>query len=98
MHQNPLAYLVGLEGTALLRSFTGEHDREFVDARIGEIRRLLDDETLADSAVDVAPVGTVDGYQIWSRTYDGPNSAFDFDEPVVGEILDGMPTGVALDA
>ncbi|KAF4410168.1 MULTISPECIES: class I SAM-dependent methyltransferase [Streptomyces] len=97
-HQNPLAYLVGLEGTALLRSFTGEHDREFVDARIGEIRRLLDDETLADAAVDVAPVGTVDGYQIWSRTYDGPNSAFDFDEPVVGEILDGMPTGVALDA
>ncbi|MGH3119012.1 MAG: class I SAM-dependent methyltransferase [Gaiellales bacterium] len=98
MHQNPLAYLVGLEGTALLRSFIGEHDREFVDARIGEIRKLLDDEALADAAVDVARVGTVDGYQIWSRTYDGPNSAFDLDEPVVGEILDGMPTGVALDA
>ncbi|MCM2580072.1 class I SAM-dependent methyltransferase [Streptomyces meridianus] len=98
MHRNPLAYLVGLEGTALLRAFTGEHGREFVDARIGEIRKLLNDETLADAAVDVERVGTVDGYRIWSRTYDGPNSAFDLDEPVVGEILDGLPTGVALDA
>uniref|UniRef100_UPI000AE01C42 class I SAM-dependent methyltransferase n=1 Tax=Streptomyces sp. SBT349 TaxID=1580539 RepID=UPI000AE01C42 len=98
MHQNPLAYLVGLEGTALLRSFTGEHDRAFVEARIAELRKLLDDETLADAAVDVARVGTVDGYEIWSRTYDGPNSAFDIDEPVVGDILDGIPEGVALDA
>ncbi|WP_241562241.1 class I SAM-dependent methyltransferase [Streptomyces hoynatensis] len=98
MHQNPLAYLLGLEGTALLRAFTGEHGRAFVDARIGEIRRLLEDETLADAAVDVARVGTVDGYRIWSRTYDGPNSAFDIDEPVVGDILDGLPAGLALDA
>ncbi|OEV30990.1 methyltransferase [Streptomyces nanshensis] len=98
MNQNPLAYLLGLQGTALLRSFTGEHEREFVDARIGEIRKLLDDETLADAAVDVVPVSTVDGYQIWSSTYDGPNSAFDLDEPVVREILGRMPAGVALDA
>ncbi|WP_234320104.1 class I SAM-dependent methyltransferase [Streptomyces sp. SBT349] len=100
MHQNPLAYLVGLEGTALLRSFAGEHDRAFVEARIGEIRKLLDDETLAgaDAAVDVDRVSTVDGYRIWSETYDGPNSAFDIDEPVVGDILDGIPEGVALDA
>lgn len=98
MYQNPLAYLVGLEGAALLRSFAGEHDRAFVEARIGEIRGLLDDETLADAAVDVARVGTVEGYRIWSSTYDGPNSAFDLDEPVVADILDGIPTGAALDA
>lgn len=98
MHQDPLAYLVGLEGVGLLRSFTGEHDRAFVAARLGEIRRLLDDEALADAGVDVRRVGTVEGYRIWSESYDGPNSAFDVDEPVVAGILDPLPPGAALDA
>ncbi|MEV0638346.1 class I SAM-dependent methyltransferase [Streptomyces sp. NPDC050619] len=98
MYEDPLAYLMGLEGLALLRSFTGEYDREFVDARIAEIRKLLDDESLADAAVDVARVSTVEGYRVWSRTYDGPNPAFDFDEPLIAEMVDGMPAGVALDA
>jgi SAM-dependent methyltransferase len=83
----------------LLRSFTGEHDRAFVEARIGEIRKLLDDESLTSAAVEVARVDTVEGYRIWSRTYDDvPNSAFEFDEPVVAEIVDALPAGVALDA
>ncbi|MEV0620529.1 class I SAM-dependent methyltransferase [Nonomuraea sp. NPDC050404] len=98
IYEHPLAYALGLEGMALMRSFTGEHGREFVEARIAEIRRLLDDESLARAAVEVARVDTVDGYRIWSQTYDGPNSAFDFDEPIVAEILDGLPPGVALDA
>ncbi|WP_407566334.1 class I SAM-dependent methyltransferase [Streptomyces sp. 184] len=98
MHQDPLAYVVGLEGVALLRSFTGEHDRAFVAARLGEIRRLLDDESLAGAGVDVARVSTVEGYRIWSESYDGPNSAFDIDEPLVREILGPLPAGVALDA
>ncbi|WP_329558617.1 class I SAM-dependent methyltransferase [Streptomyces uncialis] len=98
IYENPLAYVLGLEGLALLRSFTGEHDRAFVDARVAEIRALLDDESLADAAVEVARVGTVDGYRVWSRTYDGPNSAFALDEPVIGEILNGLPPGTALDA
>ncbi|MEE1928340.1 class I SAM-dependent methyltransferase [Streptomyces sp. TRM 70351] len=98
MYESPLAYLLGLEGLALLRTFTGEHDREFAEARVAEIRRLLDDASLADAAVDVARVRTSEGYRIWSRTYDGPNTAFDLDEPVLGEILDGLSPGVALDA
>lgn len=98
IHEDPLAYVLGLEGLALLRSFTGGHDRAFVEARLAEIRDLLDDTSLTGSAVDVAGVGTVDGYEVWSRTYDGPNSAFDFDEPLIGEILDGLPAGDALDA
>ncbi|GAA2654659.1 hypothetical protein GCM10010400_08650 [Streptomyces aculeolatus] len=97
-YEDPLAYTVGLEGVALLRSFTGEYDRAFVAARLAGIRRLLDDATLADAGVDVARVPTVEGYRIWSRTYDGPNSAFDLDEPVVGALLDPLPAGVALDA
>ncbi|MFW6722488.1 hypothetical protein ACHZ98_20440 [Streptomyces sp. MAR4 CNY-716] len=97
-YEDPLAYTVGLEGVALLRSFTGEYDRAFVAARLAGIRRLLDDAALADAGVDVARVPTVEGYRIWSRTYDGPNSAFDLDEPVVGALLGPLPAGVALDA
>ncbi|OAH12632.1 class I SAM-dependent methyltransferase [Streptomyces jeddahensis] len=103
IYEHPLAYLLGLEGIALLRSFTGEGgrefgDREFVDSRIAEMRKLLHDESLAGAAVEVARVSTVDGYRIWSETYDGPNSAFAFDEPVVKEIVAELPKGVALDA
>ncbi|CCH29541.1 class I SAM-dependent methyltransferase [Actinosynnema sp. NPDC047251] len=98
IYEDPRAYLLGLEGMALLRAFTGEFDRAFVEARIAEIRRVLDDEALADAAVEVDRVDTVTGYRLWSATYDQPNSAFDLDEPVVKEIVDSLPVGVALDA
>ncbi|TWF78746.1 methyltransferase family protein [Pseudonocardia hierapolitana] len=99
IYEHPLAYLLGIEGVALLRGFVGEYDREFVEARIAEVRRLLADETLAGAAVAVERVGTVEGYRIWSATYDdGRNTAFDFDEPIVEEIVDAVPAGVAVDA
>ncbi|TCO55943.1 class I SAM-dependent methyltransferase [Actinocrispum wychmicini] len=98
IYEDPRAYLLGLEGIALLRAFTGEYDRDFVAARIAEIRRVLADEALADAAVEVERVDTVTGYRLWSATYDRPNSAFDIDEPVVKEIVDALPVGVALDA
>jgi SAM-dependent methyltransferase len=99
-YENPLAYVLGLEGLALLRSFTGEYDREFVDGRIAEIRALLGDGSahLADRAVEVARMAPGEGYGLWSRSYDGPNTAFDVDTPVIGEILDTLPAGAALDA
>lgn len=99
IYEHPLAYVLGLEGVALLRSFIGEFDREFVEERIAEVRRLLDDESLANAGVEVERVDTVEGYRRWSRSYDdGRNSAFDFDEPTVLEIVDALPTGVAVDA
>lgn len=98
IYEHPLAYLLGLEGIALLRGFTGEFDRAFVESRIAEVRRLLDDESLANAAVEVERMGTVDGYRAWSATYDEePNAAFDSDEPVL-KIIEMLPTGVALDA
>ncbi|GAA0470162.1 hypothetical protein Ade02nite_33240 [Paractinoplanes deccanensis] len=36
IYQHPLAYLLGLEGVALLRAFAGEHGREFTHARFAE--------------------------------------------------------------
>ena len=49
IYQHPLAYLLGLEGIALLRAFSGAYDRDFTIARLREIRELLDSvEELGD--------------------------------------------------
>ncbi|GAA2395897.1 tyrosine-type recombinase/integrase [Nonomuraea africana] len=80
IYEHPLAYVLGLEGIALMRAYTGEHDRAFVEARLAEIRKLLDNNSLADAAVEVARVDTVGGYRIWSQTYDGPNAALNTDD------------------
>ncbi|MEU4403397.1 class I SAM-dependent methyltransferase [Streptosporangium sp. NPDC023963] len=98
IYEHPLAYVLGLEGIALMRAYTGEHDRAFVEARLTEIREFLDDDSLACAAVEVARVDTVDGYRIWSQTYDTPNAAFDADEPFIRELVDALPPGDALDA
>lgn len=80
IHQHPLAYLLGLEGIALLRAWAGEYDKAF-EARLAEIRRLLDSEALVShSGVMVNRGDTVTGYRQWSATYDEPrNTLFDFE-------------------
>jgi ubiquinone/menaquinone biosynthesis C-methylase UbiE len=98
-YQLPLAYLLGLEGLALLRAYAGEHGRTFTEARIAEIRRLLDTPALAADGVEASQVSTVDGYEVWSRTYDDPgNGIFAFEEPYVRNILATIPPGTAVDA
>jgi SAM-dependent methyltransferase len=72
--EHPLAYLLGIEGLALLRGFTGEFDREFVEARLAEVRRLLDDDSLTE-AVTSERLDSVPGYEIWAETYDNPGNA-----------------------
>ncbi|MER6948928.1 class I SAM-dependent methyltransferase [Nonomuraea sp. NPDC000554] len=98
IYEHPLAYVLGLEGIALMRAYTGEHDRAFIEKRLTEIRKFLDDDSLSGAAVEVASVDTVEGYRIWSQTYDGPNASFDLDEPFIREIVDALPVGEALDA
>lgn len=66
IYQDPLAYLLGLEGIALLDAWAGDHDRAFTDARLAEIRRLLDDEKLRDRGVFAERVSTVLAYQQWA--------------------------------
>lgn len=96
--EHPLAYLLGIEGVALLRGFIGERDRAFTEARLAEVRALLADERLAEG-IDVGRVPTAQGYDEWAATYDEPrNGLFDFEEPHVREILDALPPGDALDA
>jgi trans-aconitate methyltransferase len=41
----------------------------------------------------------VDGYRIWSATYDQPgNGIFAYEEPLVHEIIDPLAPGAAVDA
>jgi SAM-dependent methyltransferase len=100
IYQHPLAYLIGVEGQALLRGWAGDFDEAFVKARLAEVRRLVNDPVLAEHpGVDVARGRLEDGYQRWAATYDDPrNGLFDLDEPVVHSILDEFPAGPALDA
>jgi ubiquinone/menaquinone biosynthesis C-methylase UbiE len=100
IYQDPLAYLLGLEGIALLDAWAGDHDRAFTEARLAEIRRLLDDKKLRDRGVLAERVSTVTAYQQQAACYDAEagGGLFAEDEPVVAEFLSGREPGVALDA
>jgi len=100
IYQHPLAYLLGVEGLALLRAWAGDYDEAFVRARLAEVGRLLDEPRLVDHAGVAVRRGDLPGaYRRWSATYDEPrNSLFDSDEPVMQEILQALPTGSVLDA
>jgi len=100
IYHHPLAYLIGMEGLALLRAWAGDYDETFVTARLAEVRALLDDETLAHHpGVLVESGATSVAYRQWSATYDvAGNGLFDLDEPVLDEIIDTLPTGIAVDA
>jgi ubiquinone/menaquinone biosynthesis C-methylase UbiE len=94
-----LAYLLGLEGVALLRAFSGVYDREFTLARLREIQALLDSAEALGDGVEARSMGTRDGYAPWAEFYDEPgNQLLELEQPVVREILDGLPRSVALDA
>jgi hypothetical protein len=83
VYRDPLAYLLGLEGIALLDAWAGDHDRAFTEARLGEIRRLLDDEQLRDRGVLVERVSTATVYEQVSAGYDADagGGLFATDEP-----------------
>lgn len=99
IYQHPLAYLLGLEGIALLHAFSGDYDREFTLARIGEIRALLDAADEIGDGVEETPMTMQEGYAQWASAYDEPgNALLEVEGSVVREILDALPVGVALDA
>lgn len=101
IYQHPLAYLLGLEGLALLRAWAGDHDydQDFVTARLAEVRELLDDPLLTDHpGVLVEPDATPAAYEQWSPGYDDPgNPLFDLDEPLIDSIIGELPVGTAVD-
>lgn len=99
IHQNPLAYLLGLEGVALMRAFAGEYDRAFTEARIAEVRELLERAAELGPGVDVPPLPVADGYDGWAATYDGEdNGCFPMRDDVLAPMLDALTPGRVLDA
>jgi hypothetical protein len=99
IYQHPLAYLLGLQGVALFRAFAGEYDRDFTNARLAKICTLLDSADQLGEGGYAVPITTADGYDGWAPYYDQPgNAMIDREQPIVREILDGLPVGVALDA
>jgi ubiquinone/menaquinone biosynthesis C-methylase UbiE len=99
IYQHPLAYLLGLEGVALLRAFSGMYDRDFTLARFREIQTLLQSAEDLGDGVEARPITTREGYDRWAPFYDEPgNELLDIEQPIVREILDSLPVGVALDA
>ena len=99
IYQHPLAYVLGHEGLALLRACFGGYDAEFIEARFAEMRALLDGPARRADGMAVEPVDAVEGYRLWSATYDDEgNGLFDIDEPILYGIIDPLPAGDALDA
>ncbi len=99
IYQHPLAYLLGIEGAALMRAFNGEYGADFTDARLAEVRGLLASADKLGAARSTGPISTADGYDAWAGSYDQPgNLIIDIEQPIVREILADLPVGTALDA
>ncbi|MBA2630208.1 MAG: class I SAM-dependent methyltransferase [Thermoleophilaceae bacterium] len=99
IYQHPLAYLIGLQGIALLRAFSGVYDRDFTLARFRDIQTLLDSAEALGEGVEARPITSREGYDRWAPFYDEPgNQLLDIEQPIMREILDSLPVGVALDA
>ena len=89
--------LVGVEGLALLRNLYDGTD-DGADERLGEVRRLLDDDAFS-TAEFTTEAETREGYTSWSDTYDEPgNPIVALEEPVVRSLVDSVAPGRALDA
>ena len=103
-YQRAAAWLLGLEGLALLRSHAGDElgGKAFVDARLEEIRRIvanLDAPELAADA-ELPELDLATGYKDWASTYDsGWNPLLQVEESVVHPILKTWTKGMqVLDA
>jgi ubiquinone/menaquinone biosynthesis C-methylase UbiE len=99
IYQHPLAYLIGMEGVALLRAWGGDFDEQFVRARLDDVRAMIEDETLASHpGVHVEQGATNNAYRQWAKTYDEPgNDLLELDLPIIDAVLDDLPTGTAVD-
>jgi ubiquinone/menaquinone biosynthesis C-methylase UbiE len=98
IYQHPLAYLLALQGGALLRAFNGEYDRDFTHARFAEIRALLDSADELGEGVTTRQITAEEGYDAWAGRYDEPNDLVAGAEQAVRKMVGDLPAGVALDA
>jgi ubiquinone/menaquinone biosynthesis C-methylase UbiE len=97
------AWLIGLEGVALLRAVAGDRqlDEAFIDQRLAEVAQILaarDDRELA-GRTHPQQTDVHTAYQLWAPTYDtDPNPLLDIEQGAVWPLLDRFPPGRAVDA
>lgn len=98
LHLDPLAYIIGVQGMALMRAFAGEHDAAFVEDRLAEIARLLQQRDQLGSPADLPLPTAAEGYDAWSASYDDPgNGLLAPDLARVTSMIDGHQGGLAID-
>ena len=94
--------LLGMIGLALLRSrVTDLGGKAFCDARVAEMRQILDhwDDPAFQRDANWEDAPAAEGYAIWASTYDSdPNPLIDLDEATLRPILGRYPPGQVLDA
>jgi len=91
-------YFLAIEGLALVRTIFS--DAEASTPYVDEIRQIATNfEEFPNSlAIPLIEHDVDEGYSRWAPIYDGPNPAIQAEEPIVHELLAGLPVGRALDA
>jgi len=93
--------MMGIEGLALLRNAI-DGDEDFLEARVAEMRRLIDpadDLSPPAGSGQVSEIDAARGYAAWAAHYDSlPNFIEAVEAPVVEALLTQIPPGSALDA
>lgn len=80
-------------------AFNGDYDRDFTQARLAEVRAMLDSPGQFGTGRVTRPITVAEGYDAWADNYDHPgNQLIDIEQPVVREIVSQLPAGTALDA
>lgn len=99
LHRQHAAWLLGLEGIALLRDGAGDDlGGGFVEARLAEVRRIVDAIDDDMPLIEVGDISLREGYAIWASSYDGEeNPLFRPDEIGVRPLLDALPVGRVAD-
>lgn len=96
---DPIAYVLGLQGIALMRAFAGEYDQAFVERRIAEIGELLERRRELGKPCTVEPFTVADGYDAWAETYDDEdNPLLDLDARQIRALMGERRPAVVLDA
>jgi ubiquinone/menaquinone biosynthesis C-methylase UbiE len=89
----PTQFDAGLHGLGLLRAWPFL-DVDSAAARLSDLEHLASDRT--HETLDV--LDTAEGYAAWSATYDDRvNPLLIAEQPAISALLDGLPTGRALD-
>jgi SAM-dependent methyltransferase len=94
------AWLLGLEGVALLRAQAGDFDEEFVRARLAEVATIVaamgEPELGRSGHFDVLDVESA--YAGWAEDYGIDDHLIVAEQPVLSRLLAAMPRGAVLDA